>query len=81
VFEFANMQDNSCESILYTLQFLEIAVSHTSEQWVAVIEPRIDYAAGNDSSNIVRKRLAYIVQRVYVEIAGFAHVSRMLVEC
>ena len=51
--------------------------SHTNEQWVAVIEPRVDYAAGNDSSNVVRKRLAHMAQRAYVEVAGFAHVSHI----
>ena len=30
---------------------------------------------------VIRKRLAHVAQRAYVEVAGFTHVSHMLVEC
>ena len=45
-------------SVAYTLQFLEVAVSHANKQWVAIVEPWADYAAGDDSGNMVRKGLA-----------------------
>ena len=30
-------------------------------------------ATGNDPSNVIRKRLAYVTQRANVEVAGFTH--------
>jgi len=60
---------------------VKVAVSYTDKQWVAIVEPWADNAAGDDSGNIIRQGLAHMAQRAYVEVAGLTHVGHMLVEC